>query len=334
MNANSSASSLLKSLQTAAFELLWLALLLAAAPGADAVEIVVAIRYLQAEGISHSQLFLFREDGTLLRQLTDERAGQVKRPVFGPAGKSIIFTRVVRAGKSEYWSVDPKEGNLRRLKRAPAWYAAAESSDYFETPNAPARDDSGAYTTPDGAQRLTTTDAEDGDDCCKTFVVQNVKTGESVKLENKPEEFEAPMGVMTSHQHAKRVFLTTSPLRVVFFWNHLNSTDGETTHALDLNTLRLVRLSPNWAAPFPLPSEPAFLTYTEERYRPLSELNKSANCSYIDRWNDKLERIRYGRDVPAVCYGASMYRPGGKPSTITIFCRDVGTPDGAPLSGF
>ena len=40
-----------------------------------ASEIVVAIRYLQAEGESHSHLFLYQEDGTLLRQLTKDEIG-------------------------------------------------------------------------------------------------------------------------------------------------------------------------------------------------------------------------------------------------------------------
>jgi hypothetical protein len=190
------------------------------------------------------------------------------------------------------------------------------------------------YTTPDGVQRLIQIDSENGDDCGKTFAVQNVRTGKSANLENTPKDFESPLGVMTSREQARRIFLTTSALRVVFVWNHLNSTDGETTHALDLNTLRFVRLSPNWAAPFPLPGEPAFLTYTEDRYRLIPGSDKRANSSYIDHWDAKLERIRYGGDVPAVCYGAAMYRPDQKPARITIFCKDVGTPSGAPFSGF
>lgn len=39
-------------------------------------EIVVAIRYLQAEGTSHAHLYLYREDGKLLRQLTSDNTGQ------------------------------------------------------------------------------------------------------------------------------------------------------------------------------------------------------------------------------------------------------------------
>ena len=58
-----------------------LAFALAAATLHAASEIVVAIRYLQAEGESHAHLFLYGEDGTLLRQLTKENSGQDLDPV-------------------------------------------------------------------------------------------------------------------------------------------------------------------------------------------------------------------------------------------------------------
>ena len=38
--------------------------------------------------------------------------------------------------------------------------------------------------------------------------------------------------------------------------------------SLDLTNRRFVRLSPNWAAPFPLPGEPAFLTLNYHAIRP------------------------------------------------------------------
>jgi hypothetical protein len=59
---------------------------------ADA-EIVIAIRYLQAEGTSHSHLYLFREDGKLLRHLTNDNSGQDSAPIFAPDRVSIIFRR-------------------------------------------------------------------------------------------------------------------------------------------------------------------------------------------------------------------------------------------------
>src|SRR3954453_13435266 len=78
-------------------------------------EIVVAIRYLQAQGESHSHLFLYREDGTLLRQLTNENAGQDLDPMFATDGETIVFTREIGENKFEWWTVEPKGGGLKRL---------------------------------------------------------------------------------------------------------------------------------------------------------------------------------------------------------------------------
>lgn len=58
-----------------------------------ALEIVIAIRYLQAQGTSHSHLYLYRADGKLLRQLTSDNSGQDSGPIFTPDGASIVFTR-------------------------------------------------------------------------------------------------------------------------------------------------------------------------------------------------------------------------------------------------
>ena len=58
--------------------------LLLGTPAPAASEIVIAIRYLQAEGTSHSHLYLFWEDGKLLRQLTNANSGQDSAPIFAP----------------------------------------------------------------------------------------------------------------------------------------------------------------------------------------------------------------------------------------------------------
>jgi hypothetical protein len=112
-------------------------------------------------------------------------------------------------------------------------------------------------------------------------------------------------------------------LRLAFFGVHLNSTDGDTDYALDLTNRRFVRLSPNWAAPFPLPGEGAFLSMTYVRYVPIPDTKKTANCSYLERWDGSLKKMRYANEgTAAICYGASMYRPGKTPPTIT-FARAV-----------
>jgi hypothetical protein len=100
---------------------------------------------------------------------------------------------------------------------------------------------------------------------------------------------------------------------------HLDSSAGDTVQALDLTGPRFVRLSSNWAAPIPLPGESAFLTFTENRYVPIPGSKKTANCSYMEHWNQKLSKIRYARDKSAaLCYGASMYRPDKDPHVVTL----------------
>ena len=87
-----------------------------------ASEIVVAIRYLQAEGTSHSHLYLYREDGKFLRQLTSDNAGQDVDPVFAPDGEMIAFTREKEGSPLEFWSVKPLGGTPGILEAAPYWY--------------------------------------------------------------------------------------------------------------------------------------------------------------------------------------------------------------------
>src|SRR2546423_6386936 len=110
-------------------------LLLTAAAANAASEIVVAIRYLQAEGESHAHLFLYRDDGTLLRQLTKQERGQDLDPMFAPDGETIVFIREIAENKFEYWSVEPKGAGLKRLDAAPEWYAETKTSPFFAWPD-------------------------------------------------------------------------------------------------------------------------------------------------------------------------------------------------------
>ena len=61
-------------------------------------EIVVAIRYLKAKGASHAQLFLFREDGRLLRQLTNENVS-----FYGDTTFALDLTNSRRIRLSDNW---------------------------------------------------------------------------------------------------------------------------------------------------------------------------------------------------------------------------------------
>src|SRR6516225_3582573 len=96
-----------------------------------ASEIVIAIRYLQAQGTSHSHLYLYRENGKLLRQLTKDNSGQDSAPIFSPDGETIVFTREKPNNRREFWSLKPGGTDLTRLDGAPDWYTQAKSSPYF-----------------------------------------------------------------------------------------------------------------------------------------------------------------------------------------------------------
>src|SRR5438874_9450066 len=96
-----------------------------------ASEVVVAIRYLQAEGTSHSHLYLYRDDGKFLRQLTSDNSGQDVDPIFAPNGEVIAFTREREGSSLEFWTVQPLGGPAAKLDSAPDWYEQAKTSPYF-----------------------------------------------------------------------------------------------------------------------------------------------------------------------------------------------------------
>lgn len=309
--------------------------ILATRARADA-EIVIAIRYLQIEGTSHSHLYLYREDGKLLRQLTNDNSGQDSAPIFTPDGANIVFTREKSDGVREFWSVDPLGKTLKKLEAAPDWYAAAKSSPYFTnvepeestspSPAAsPVETPPPTYKSPDGSVELILReDPKDEDDQIdgpghgKHYLLRNLKTGAETEFSKLP-GFYGVFGLLHDSQDKDQHFLFEGPLRLAFFDLHLNSTDGDTVFALDLAGPRLVRLSPNWATPIPLPGEAAFLTFTENRYVPIPGSKKTANCSYMEHWDEKLNKVRYTREKSAaLCYGASMYRAGLTPLTITL----------------
>ncbi|MGH7981831.1 MAG: TolB family protein [Candidatus Udaeobacter sp.] len=305
-------------------------------------EIVIAIRYLQAEGTSHAHLYLYREDGKLLRLLTNDNSGQDSAPIFSPDGEMIVFTREKPNKVREFWSVKPRGTDLKRLDAAPDWYTQAKSSPYFtnvepEEPASAAATSPPAesaspnptplptYKSPDSSfELILREDPNDEDDQIngpghgKNYALRDLKTGTETEFGKIP-GFYGAFEILHDSQDKNQHFLFEDPLRLAFFGLHLNSTDGDTVLALDLTGPRFVRLSPNWATPIPLPGEAALLTFTENRYVPIPGSKKTANCSYIERWDDKLNHIRYAREKSAaLCYGMSMYRSGKKPAVITV----------------
>jgi hypothetical protein len=309
----------------------WMVVAIARANAAS--EIVVAIRYLEAKGTSHAHLFLYREDGKFLRQLTKDDSGQDQDPIFAPDGETVVFTREVSENKFEFWSVEPSGGALKRLETTPEWYSAAKSSPYFVWPDQGSGDDESAppfgersphFRAPNGSVELilrevkgAEDDSMNGPEHGKHYLLRDLKSGKEVEFAKLP-GFEGAVEQLQLKDREDR-FLLEPPLRLAFFGVHLNSTDGDTDYALDLTNRRFVRLSPNWAAPIPLSGKPAFLTMTYVRYVPIPGTTKTANCSYMELWDANLKKVRFAREgTAAIVYGASMYRPGKTPATVTV----------------
>jgi hypothetical protein len=296
-------------------------------------EIVVANRYLQAQGTSHAQLFLYREDGKLLRQLTRDNAGQMIDPIFAPDGQTIVFTREI-GDHTDFWSIEPKGEYLRQLPEAPEWYKATKNSPLFNNleddsdsapnPDAPSDEQKEvSVRSPDGLVELVLrqTDSEDdqidGPGHGKHYELRDLKTGKVTEFYQLP-GFEGAFEILHGSANKDQHFLIEPPLRLAFFGLHLDSTAGDTCYALDLVNRRFVRLSPNWAAPVPLPGQSAFLTWTSERYVEIPNSKKTANCSYFQRWDSNLRPVRYASTSAVICYGASIYRPDLSPTVVSV----------------
>ncbi len=293
--------------------------------GEAAPEIVVALRYFQQTGTSHAHLYLYREDGKPLRQLTNDEHGQDHDPVFAPDGATIVFARSNDVGSAtDDWSIDPRGGNLHLLKEAPVWYQTAKPAPSFAAPpegetvpNPP------EYRSADGKVSIVLTEDEkttkDDDPPGKHYAMDDGKSKYDDTLGDLP-GFMGLEGLLACPAAGgSGRFLIADPLRVAFFDLHLNSTDGTTVFALDIVEKRLVRLSPNYAEPFPLSGEAGFLTLAEQRYVPFGDGQHTVNCVYVEHWDAAFHKVRYAREKAAArCVGASMYRPGKSPAIITI----------------
>jgi hypothetical protein len=194
-------------------------------------EIVIAIRYLQANGTSHSHLYLYREDGKLLRQLTNDNSGQDVAPVFDASGEAIVFTREKPHKVVEYWTIKPFGQGLQKLDAAP-WYVEAKTSSYFtniepesessatpgtspEPTESPVESPipTPSYKSPDGAFELVL--REDPNDEADQvdmpghgahYLLRDLKSGTETPFADL-EGFEGAFGILHERQNPERHFL-------------------------------------------------------------------------------------------------------------------------------
>jgi len=323
-----------------------------------ATEVVVAVRYMQEEGTSHAHLYLHGESGRLIRQLTNDDAYQDSDPFFSPDGNTIVFTRE-SAGKSEVWSIDPRGAGLQQLPEAPDWYKqaagshAATDSDSLGKPVPKSDAYQGAdglahYRLPDGSAELVVQESKDTQNPGETYFLKDLKAGTQVQIAS---ESGSVFGLLPVNTVQQSYFLIEPPLNLAFILERLNSTDGSEVLALDLKTHEIRELSrppgerekspppPIEVDPAaPMAGEGAFLAITKVRFVPFGSGKKTANSSYLERYDHQLHVIRYAHDGAALFYGASVYRMGKKPQAIWIprIASDLQAPPelaaGAPSS--
>jgi hypothetical protein len=82
--------------------------------------VVVSIRYFKVAGPSHYRLFLYQDDGKLIRQLTRPENAQDVAPQFLKGG-GIMFTRVSGTAK-QLMAIGADGKGLRALDKAPENY--------------------------------------------------------------------------------------------------------------------------------------------------------------------------------------------------------------------
>jgi hypothetical protein len=341
-----------------------------AAPPAQtppAENVVVAIRYFQVEGVSHSHLYLYRRDGKLVKQLTRGETGQDHDPVFAPDGNGVVYQR--STGNKEQWRMISLSGDHdRALEDSPAWYQKQSSApDQFTIPDfVPADDNSGAkrlstsakagelsYKLPGSDLELVLKDdekrrppdesdwfpknawlREKGTDTgIETFPVYSPKrTGKEKEFwtlplpsgavpneERKDDDIRPDGTVAETLLFCKgSPFLNSPPLRASFFTQHRGSTDGVGLFGVDLNDRRMFEMSPNGGYLYVLPGRPEFACVCEQRYLPLGDGQKTVNCSYLDLWDARMQRVRFADARPALCYGAAICVTEAKPVTFRI----------------
>lgn len=346
---------------------------------------VVATRYLQAEGVSHAHLYLYKEDGTFLRQLTKFERGQDHDPLFSPDGKEIVFLHTpdsedegrknVADAKSpasvEPWRIETSGKGLKKLPEPPEWYRTAKNTDHFtQWPGKTSSDDPPKFgeankgwnekgepwpdvmqrkpatlLSPDGVFQLTLRLGPDdlygnGPGNGRLYELRNLNSGKNWLLGGLP-VFLGLTNLLHEFSHTGQFFCQQGNLNVVFFSLHMGSTFGEACIALDLNKPSLLALpghqvawrddrkvpstlpehgdNPGNAIPMALPGEPFFLVLGMNRYEPIPGSKKTANISYLTRFDAALNGTPYVqlRTAP-IFYGASLYRPGKSPAVIKI----------------
>lgn len=307
-------------------------------------EVVVSMRYFQDEGVSHASIYLYKEEGKLLRRLTEAKGVDDVNPFFSPDGSVIVFTRYNGNDKST-WSIEPLGRNLTKLSDTPDWYENVlaigheTNSDLFLKPNQTrvsdliekADDDSSeSYRIPGGGSVV----LKGNQDMTSTVtIVDSNKSVHKIHCDNSSGSACTLWG--DDNQHI--LFQPENHLKLLFTNYHLDSTDGNQTSAIDLNDFTVHPLishghyvpsgtvengTPGSVSPIPIPGEPAFLSWTDIRFVSYGTQGKTDYSSYLERWDSSFHQTNYSHPGGGQFYGGSLYRGDHQPNVIWVIWKN------------
>jgi len=278
---------------------------------ARAADVAISIRYLHPKGKSHAAIFLFGTDGRLIRQITEPNDSQDVNPSFAPDGKSIIFTSENDGSQKRVLvSLDLASKAARVIAgEPPVWYksrviAQPFSGDDSAATTAPARD---TYSTADGAYTivLKPSKEKDADESDKEAFLRIGQKPALIPFRKIP----GFVSFWMLHK-ADAPFPPIAQPRIAVFDGSHNSTDGTQFYVLDLVAQRIVQLSPNGGEIFPWAGHTGLYADVQSRYEELGD-GRTVNCDYLDFYNEKLQRTRFGHALGRFS-GASIFAPDGK----------------------
>lgn len=285
-------------------------------------DLVVSLRYFMTEDTSHHHLYLYRDDGKVVRQLTSPEDAHDTSPIFSTDGSTIVFTREAKGG-SKIMSIQPDGGTLRTLSQAPAWYVPSGKIDAYGSAQdgklvSPwkVRANEQAVTVPGGKIEVALRN-EDRFKDPDSGVTTNAFKALTIRNTADKDETRVPTLTDTEGNFCYLVFYKNSPfllrdgLRVLLYEHHLNSTDGDELGALDLDRKKAVSLSANPAIAIPHGTRSGFFCVSQDRYQPLPGTTKSVNCIYLDWWDAELKRTRFAK--AASLFGGASVRVKGQP---------------------
>ena len=276
-------------------------------------DVAVSMRYYKTAGNEHHRLFLYSDDGKLIRPLTDADAGDDTDPVFSPDGAHVVFSRKTGEG-SAFYRVDRNGSYAKTLDAAPEWWKSAAFLLAF------ADKQGGGVLAGESSEREPGVHRFTAADRAAQIVIRPQKQNrEALDLavripaegvEKAGVDLPGYAGMFDVVTFRRSPFLSIPPLQVAFVNGSHHATLGTSLLALDLSGPRFVMLAENGGRIFPLPDRPGFFCLRTDRGKPRGEDLRTLNGTSLEWWNAALAPTRYAAELGT--FGGAAIEWNGK----------------------